>query len=151
MKKTAETLIIQVDRSVKPNYPDETKKLVYPEFECTGPEKYDLMRLRQLVHKDRGDGTSSGKPVYKNLKQAEDIKDCLNLQDGQAIRDEGVEVFRKVFGENYVFLWKSIAKNKDGDLRVPFLFAGFDSVMIDWRWVGRKWYRFYLTPAFPTN
>ena len=148
MEKTAETLIIQVDRSVKPKYPDGTKKLIRPEFERTGPTEYDLMSLRQLVHKDREDGTSSGKLVYKHLKQTEAIKDCLNLQDGQAIRDKGVEVFRKIFGENYVFLWKSIAKNEDGDLRVPFLFAGVDSVIIDWRWIGRKWHKSYCAFAF---
>ena len=139
-------LTVGVDRSVKPTYPDWFKKLEHPELECSGPAKYNLQaEVYGWFHDDQKNGYTTGKIICKYLQESKAVSTCLNLQDGLAIQAKGIVVFRKLFVDKAVFLWGSVAQNRDGHLYVPYLYDYGVSVGLDWRWLGNYWYS--LSPA----
>lgn len=128
--------IIRVDRSFKPSYPDWMKELVNPELEFAGPTEYDLSQVELWIHKKQRQGSVEGRIIYEHLWKGGAIASCLNRQDGLAIQQKGIAVFRKFFGGKKIFLWGSVARGLDGLLNVPYLHDGGDWVVMDWTWVG---------------
>ena len=128
--------IVRVDRSVKPNYPDWMKKLMNPELELAGPAEYVLKTVSQWLHDDQKNGSVEGNTIYKQLKKDNALASCLNLQDGLAIQQKGIAVFRKLFAGKAVFLWGSVVRNRNGDLIVPYLLEDGVKVVLDWNWLG---------------
>ena len=138
--------IVRVDRTVRPTYPDWFKKLEHPELECSGPTEYNLQDgVEQRLHDEQKRRAVQGNTIYKHLTDANTHASCLNLQDGLAIQQKGIAVFRKLFGGKAVFLWGSVVRHRNGSLRVPFLCESGGEVVVDWRWLGRHWYS--LSPA----
>lgn len=132
-------LTVWVDRSVRPTYPDWSKKLMYPELELAGPPEYDLSQVGLWLHDDQKNGVVVGNTIYNRLKKDNAFASCLNLQDGLAIQQKGIAVFRRLFGGKVVFLWGSVVQFCDGDLGVPFLCEDGDEVVVDWIWLDDYW------------
>jgi hypothetical protein len=130
--------IIRVDRSVKPSYPDWMKELVHPELELAGPAEYDLSQVELWIHKEQRQGSVQGKTIHEHLWKDGALISCLNRQDGLAIQQKGIAVFRKFFGGKKVFLWGSVVRSVDGLLNVPYLHDGGDRVMMGSTWVGNR-------------
>ena len=128
--------IVHVDRSVKPSYPDWMKKLMHPELELAGPAEYDLNTVSQWLHDDQKNGSVQGNTIYKHLQKGDALATCLNLQDGLAIQQKGIAVFRKLFAGKAVFLWGSVVQSRDGRLLVPYLYEFGDEVVVFWSWLG---------------
>lgn len=137
--------VIRVDRTVKPVYPDWMKKVMHPELEGAGPSEYDLATVEQWLHDDQKGNWVKGQRIYDHLKKTDTLKTCLGLRDGEEIKKKGIEVFRKVFGKNGVFLWASVVQDRGGYLHAPYLFGYGGEVVALWLWLGRDWY--YSSPA----
>lgn len=129
---------VHVDRSIKPTYPDWMKKVMHPELELAGPAEYDLLQIDQWLHDDQRSSVV-GNTIYKYLQKVDALTTCLNLQDGLAIQQKGITVFRKLFTGKAVFLWGSVVQHRVGNLRVPYLIEDVGKVLIHWRWVGYSW------------
>ena len=131
--------IIRVDRSVKPSYPDWMKKLMHPELELAGPAEYDLNTVSQWLHDDQKNGSVQGNTIYKHLQKGDNLATCLNLQDGLAIQQYGIAVFRKLFAGKAMFLWGSVVRSRHGNLGVPYLCESGDEVVVRWGWLDSHW------------
>ena len=135
-----ENLVIHVDRSVTPSYPDWMKQVMHPELANTGSAEYDISSVKLWLHPDQDNGgTTTGKVIYKHLEDNEMLQSCLNLQDGLAIQAKGIESFRKHFSGKAVFLWGSVVRGRYGRLRVPYLVERDGRVVVRWDWLGRDW------------
>lgn len=130
---------VQVDRSVKPSYPDWFKRVMHPELECAGPAEYHLQGVELWLHDDQKNGTVEGNTIYKNLKKTKSLGSCLNLQDGLVIQKKGIAVFRKLFSGKAVFLWGSVVQRRYGNLIVPYLCEFDDKVVVRWYWLDDYW------------
>jgi len=142
--------IIRVDRSVRPVYPDLAKVVVmHPELEIVGLAEYDLSNVELYLHDDQKDGKwMEGTKIYKHLKETDSLKACLGLQDALEIKKKGIEVFRKLFGGKVVCCWKSVVRDHDGNLYVPYVYDGSDRVVVDWRWLVNDWSDDYPSARF---
>ena len=133
--------LVRMDRSVKPSYPDWFKKLEHPELECSGPTEYDLQTaVQQWLHDEQKHRSVQGNTIYKHLTDTNALASCLNLQDGLAIQQKGIAVFRKLFGGKAVFLWGSVVQNRISSLDVPCLYVLGVKVVVSWDWLDRHWY-----------
>ena len=133
--------IVRVDRSVKPSYPPDWKKLMHPELELSGPAEYNLQTgVEEWLHDDQKRGSVIGNTIYKHLQKGDGLANCLNLQDGLAIQQKGIAVFRKLFAGKAVFLWGSVVQNRNGSLFVPCLYGNGDEVGLFWVWLDYYWY-----------
>ena len=127
--------LIRVDRTIKPVYPDWLKKVMHPELEAQGPAEYDLANVEQWLHDGQKNGKwIEGNKIYAHLKDNDLLKTCLTLRDGEEIKKNGVEAFRKFFKGKALFLWGSVVQNDDGVLYVPYLSGVGGKVVV--RWLG---------------
>jgi len=132
--------IIRVDRTVKPVYPDWLKKVMHPELEAQGPAEYDLANVEQWLHDgQKGGKWIEGNKIYAHLKDNDLLKTCLTLRDGEEIKKNGVEAFRKFFKGKALFLWGSVVRHDGGSLFVPCLDDGGDRVVVSWGRLGSVW------------
>lgn len=134
--------IIRVDRSVRPTYPDWVDKVMHPELESTGPTEYDLATAVSLWRHDGQKGSRcTGQVIYDHLKGSGMLASCLSLQDAVEIQKKGVAVFRQVFGNNFVYFWKSVVQYRGSRrLDVPYLFVGGGEVVLSWYWLDYDWF-----------
>ena len=123
--------IVRVDRSIKPSYPDWMREVMHPELECSGPTKFDLRDVSLWLATGQDTGVVTGGVIYSQLKRENILQSCINLQDGLAIQQKGIVVFRKLFAGKVVFLWGSIIEDCNGNLNVPCLFEDGDEVVVD--------------------
>jgi len=130
--ESALDFIVRVDRSVKPTYPGWVEKLIHPELELAGPTEYDLSMVGLWLYDDQKTGAVLGSVIYYYLNRTYNIATCLNLQDGLAIQQKGIAVFRKLFSGKTVFLWGSVVQGHGHCLLVPYLCEFGDNVMVDW-------------------
>ena len=131
--------LVRVDRAVKPSYPDWFKKLEHLELELAGPAEYDLSQVEQWLYDDQKLGVVQGNTIYKQLQNDNALGLCLNLQDGLAIQQKGITVFRKLFAGKAVFLWGSVVQGQYGDLDVPCLYGLGGEVVLNWCWLDDSW------------
>ncbi|HEV7449594.1 MAG TPA: hypothetical protein VGP13_03610 [Candidatus Paceibacterota bacterium] len=126
--------IIRVNRQTRPVYPDWM--FVHPKLQATGPAKYDLSEVEHWLHpRQMGAGQVMAEVVYEHLMDNRMLESCLSVRDGEEIRKQGIDVFRRFFGNNLLFLWKSVAKPVSPDYdfsRVPFLMDFGDELVLDW-------------------
>ena len=116
------SIIVYVDRSVRPSYPEWVKEPLYPEHECSGPENFDPGTLNQyLFGKQLSGGYETGHAIHEHLLSDGLLASCVNLQDLVAIKSLGIKLFRKHFKGKALFAWKSVVSDHDGGLRVPCL------------------------------
>lgn len=103
---------IEVDRSVTPDYGHYDGILLYPEYEQSGPEVYDLNSDVMLWrHRDQRPWVCvSGTIIHEQLKNTNALSSCLNLQDGHAIIQKGISTYYKLFGNRRLVLWKSVVQ-----------------------------------------
>lgn len=134
-------IIVRVDRSIRPVYPDWMKLVMHPELEPTGPAEYDLATIDPWLHDGQKNGRSmEGHKLYEYLKENGMLESCLSLRDGEEIQKKGIAVFRKFFQGKAVFLWKSVVQNRDGDFRVPYLCKTGGWVVMGWSWLDNDWF-----------
>ena len=132
--------LIHVDRSIRPVYPDWVKLVMHPELESTGPVEYDLGAVDLWLHDVQKNGQRiEGHKLYEYLKEKKILERCLSLRDGEEIQKQGIEIFRKYFGDKAVSLWKSVVQNRNGDLNVPYLVEYGGQVVLYWGWLDDDW------------
>ncbi|MFA7285624.1 MAG: hypothetical protein WC011_02135 [Candidatus Paceibacterota bacterium] len=137
---------VEVDRSQKPIYPVFLEKVIHPEFELTGPDKFDLQNDVNLwCHEYQVQGIVRGHSIYDELKEDDLLKDCLNLADLFGLQQKGIKVFQYLYKGKRVFGWKSVILTCLGELYAPCL-DEYDS-NINFDWVHVKEYWFYDCPA----
>ncbi len=90
------------------------------------------------LHPDQIRGYVEGDKILSHLKENNLLEDCATLEDLEEIQKQGVEFYRKHFGNKFVYAWKSV-RNRNGDLRVPCLCGLDDRVVLDWDWVDVGW------------
>jgi len=129
-------LVVKVDRSVRPVYPDWVKDILHPRLERKGPLEFHLRTgLNQWLHGGQKNGGGIiGSNIYGYLKNNGMLSSRLNLQDGLAIQAKGIVIFRKLFQERSLFLWKSVVCRDDGRRHVPYLFGDDGRIVIHWCW-----------------
>ncbi len=126
--------IIKINRTIRPEYPDFAKKVLYPKLFRLGPTKFDVRTLlRWKVHKER----KIFFPLYEILEELvakKLIGQCLGLAELMAILERGNGFFRKYFPEeNDIFGWKSVVADDDDRLIVPCLnIYGAQKIELDW-------------------
>lgn len=145
--KPTPDFLVYVDKLIKPAHPGWFRMLMDTELECTKPTKYDLRTIQQWLAKGQKSHIR-GDCVYTQLKKNKTITLCLNLQDGFAIKQKGIIVFRKLFAGNVVFLWGSVAQFRGDNLIVPCLYEYGNRVVLGWRWLCDDWYSNYPALCF---
>ncbi len=125
--------VVYVNRVTRPSYPNWRRHVLHPEFERHGPSTYDLAALDLWIPDMQRAGSVSCAEVHEHLKLTDTLPQCLNLQDGVAIRKKGLRLYTSLFGERSIFLWKSVVVNRWRDTCVPYLFV-YDrrEVIITW-------------------
>lgn len=137
--------IIRVDRSIRPVYPDwADKKWVNDEkfmaLEKTGPSEYGLQSIEQWLHdRQKNGGRRRGQVIQDYLTSSNMLESCLGLADLLAIQKFGIEIFRKHFAGKAAFGWKSVVRDRDGDLRAPYLVGDDGRVELGWGWLDGVW------------
>jgi hypothetical protein len=133
--------VIQVDRSIKPTYPDWVGKVMDVELESTGPAEYDLdTDVIVWPHDQQESDEPTGQTIYNYLKKSGLLVSCLSLRDAEEIQKKGVDVFRELFGSDTLYFWKSVVKQRNSQaLWVPGLSLA-DEVILDWRKIDDKWH-----------
>jgi len=141
--------LVRVDRSVKPSYPNWFSTLENPELECSGPTEYNLQDGVEQWLANGQESVVRGDRVYGQLKKEKALASCLNLQDGLAIQQKGIAVFRKLFAGKAVFLWGSVV-NREGtySLHVPYLYGGGGEVVVRWLWLDHLCHSIYPALRF---
>jgi hypothetical protein len=122
--------------SVKPVYPDWVQKVMHPELEGMGPAESDVGKLLQYLIPGQERGIVTGHAIYKHLKDGDLLESCLGLADLLAIQSKGIVFFRKYFAGKAVFGWRSVVRDRGGDLCVPSLIEYGGGVVLRWRWLG---------------
>jgi hypothetical protein len=132
--------VVDVDRSKRVIVP-EGCTLLFHELERTGPPKYDLRIVEHWLHEQQKLSRVSGKTIFDYLESGNMLQSCLGWQDGCAIKEKGVEVFRELFGRSaVVFLWKTVIRNVQGNLGVSCLLESDSELKMDWYWLeGFHW------------
>ncbi|OGI27472.1 MAG: hypothetical protein A2359_05050 [Candidatus Moranbacteria bacterium RIFOXYB1_FULL_43_19] len=132
--------IIRIDRSIRPAYPDWVQMVMHPELEDTGPAEFDLAEVEQWLHNKQKRGVVEGNVIYQFLKDNDMLKTCLGLRDGEEIQKKGIDLFRRFFKGKAVYLWKSVVRDRDGFLGIPYLGGGGSGVIVSRSWLDRDWY-----------
>jgi hypothetical protein len=144
--------IIHVTRSVPPTYPDWVKEVRHPELQVTGPAEFDLAKLEQWLHEDQhGSNYVRGQVIYDDLAQNAVLESCLGLADLLAIQKLGIKVFRQHFAGKAVFGWKSVVRDRNGYLCVPYLYEDGGQVKLYWNWLDFGWYERYPALRFASQ
>ncbi len=131
---------IKVNRKNKPEYPSWVKEVLNPELESTGPAEFDAAKVDLWLHEgQKNGGLIKGKVIYDHLLKEKMLGGCLNLQDLLAIKEKGIEFYRKHFSGKYLFGWKSVVRNDGRSLDCPYLDERGDEVVLYWRWLEDVW------------
>lgn len=147
--ETEPTSIVCVDRSIRPTYCDWTKKLLHLELEGTGPSEFDSSKLEHWLHDGQKDGKCvKGKRIYEHLKANDLLKDCLGLRDLEEIEKKGITFFRALFKGEAFFAWKSVVRDHNGYLLVPYLCEYGGKVVLLWYWLVLIWHPDYPALRF---
>lgn len=133
--------IIRVDRSVRPTYPEWMKDVLHPELEAVGPTEFEIARVEQWLHDDqKGGNYVRGQVIYDHLKSYNMLESCFGLRDLEEIQKKGIAFFRKYFESRVVFGWRSVVRNRIGDLLAPYLLESDGEVVLGWSWLDNRWY-----------
>ncbi len=131
--------IVRVDRSVRPVYPDWVEKVMHQKLENTGPAEYDASKLELWLHPDQK-SVVRGNVIYSHLEDKNLLSGCLGLRDLEEIRKKGIAFFRQNFKGLAVFAWKSVVRDRNDDLSVPYLYGSGGGVVLGWYWLGLRWH-----------
>lgn len=135
-------IVIRVDRTIKPTYPDWMTKVIHPELEAQGPAEYDLTNVEQWLHDGQKNGKwIEGNKIYAKLQENDNamLKTCLTLRDGEEIKRNGIETYCKFFKGKALFLWGSVVQRGVGSLYVPFLDDDRGKVVVHWVGLDYGW------------
>lgn len=135
--------IVHIDRTVRLRYPF-LSKVDRPDLEYTGPAKYSLssVKLWFAPFQERELSSFSGSDIYTKIRDDDiPLNRFLGLQDGLAIQQKDIIVFRKFFGGRSVFLWKSVVGSTfyGRGYRVPYLCQEKGKIILRWRWFDSDW------------
>lgn len=108
--------IVRVDRAITPPppYGSESIELLHPELQTAGPKSYDLSRISQWIHPSQAAWPPDflGEQLYEHLRDNTMLERCLGYTDGLRIEKMGAQIFRKFFGRNTAYLWRSAAVDR---------------------------------------
>ena len=100
-------------------------------------------QLNALVKKSRRRGNRTSNPCryseVSNHPQGRNFARLHGLRDLEEIQKKGISFFRSHFQGKAVFAWKSVVQNRDGSLRVPYLYDNGDDVVLNWNWLDNDW------------
>jgi hypothetical protein len=150
---------VHVDRSKS----EETLKqyfpiygqLIYPDLQAVGPTVYDLRKVKIHSHDSlRAQsiyGLVNGPKVFEDIVSRGNLKDCLAYEDLVAIKQMDLDVFLRVFDGKHVAARRSIRRDFDGYMYVPYLFQNYgeQETQIKWVSVEGNLYNFMLEVHFP--
>jgi hypothetical protein len=71
---------------------------------CIKPSEYDLSKEVELFYPHQKRESVKIKVIYEYMRDLGMLDNCLIMQDGLAIQEKGIGVFRKLYGENHIFL-----------------------------------------------
>ncbi len=122
-------------------YPGGEPLLVHPELAGMGPAEYDLGALHVVPYGPEGSLTVHH--IYDRVRfrkgllrilgftdtGATGLRGCLDVADGLAIKEKGLEVFREFFSGKTVWLLRSTVNN-GGTLGAPCLFESRNEVAV---------------------
>jgi hypothetical protein len=124
--------IVRVDRTSELVYPGWVKEVLYPELENTGPAEYDATKLTLFLLPDQEIGIVTGKRIYQYFSDGNLLQNCLGFRDLLEIQKKGVNFFQQNWNGKVVYGWRSVVRDHDGDLYVPYLCVDFNWV-VEWR------------------
>jgi hypothetical protein len=140
-------VVVEVNRSIKSTtYPSLAEKIVFPEFECSGPLSYSPQDVGWYRTTE---GFVAGEVLsYLNYKGF--LRNCFKIQDGYAFQEGGVEVFREFFGDVNVnvLLFGSVVKDINGKLFSPLMYTDSTSVFVEWFSLEHVLESVFLIPYF---
>jgi hypothetical protein len=82
---------------------------------------FAIQDVYQWLYKEQKNGTVTGTVIHEYLQKHRMIKDCLGISDLIEIRKKGPKFFNEHFGNNCVFAWKSLSRNRHDHLWAPCL------------------------------
>ena len=145
--------ILTVDRTKKIDYGkflSDGDAFLCPPFALPGPASYDLKDDVLLwQHPEQFlPQRCSGEKVLRKLLESGDIRRCLDLQDGLAIREMRCQVFGEVT-RGTIFLFRAAIRTRDGEIIVPRLYDDEDiGLHIDTRPVVNELNPYDFIPMF---
>lgn len=132
-------IAVIMDRTAALVYPDWVDKVLYPELEKTGPDRFYVTNLERWLHPKQVKGVVEGNEIHDDLKNKNLLEGCLGLAELEAIRKRGVVFFRKYFPGQTPFGWRSVVQIRSGGLHVPCLVESGGEVVVIWVWLGNLW------------
>ncbi len=106
----------------------------------TGPSHLDPALAPLYLHpKQKNGGVLEGNKLYASLKETGLIALCFSLRDGEELL-KNPHLFPEVWKGRSVFLWKSVVRNRDGGLDVPYVYWDGGQVCLRWRWLDNVWF-----------
>ncbi len=131
--------VVWVDRSICPNYPPQVRRVIHPDLESHGPDKFETSEIILWLHEGQRVGVVNGGTIYRFILENQILRSCLGLRDLEEIQKKGLHHFRRHFRGKAVFGWKSIVLFEDGYLYVPFLIEDLGTVALYWYWLNGGW------------
>ena len=125
-----------------PAYPVWVTDVLHPELARTSPGEFNLAELEPWRPRAGSQRTlRTGNWIYQQLKRADLIDRCLGLRELREIKQHGIPYYRRRFGSQTVFGWKSVVRDRLGFLYVPYLFEFGDGVDVHWYLLEFAWER----------
>jgi molybdopterin converting factor small subunit len=149
-EKIADT-IIRVNRSDDTIYPAWVKERLHKKLELSGPSEYDIGTIEEWYHPEQENGVVKGEVIYTYQADKDMLKDQLSLADLLAIKTKGIVFFRRYYFGKAVFGWKSVVRDVDDDLLVPYLIEYGGEVILFWYWLGEDWDSSYPALRFASK
>ncbi len=104
------TVIGDVDRTAPLPLPSWIEEQPFPSILARPPQEYNLAEVEQWLHEEQKDGgTVAGPELFGYLLRNNMFGSCLSAWDLEAIRERGVDVFRRFFTGKTLLGWGSIA------------------------------------------
>jgi len=124
---------IEIDRREVWPEPSWSKKVIFPELDNSGPDKYNVGELRQFLHPGQATLlTVKAQNIFDYLVGREMIRWCISVRDLIALKEKGLPFFRAYFGNIAVFAWRSARVRKTDTSCVPFIFEKDDVLVLRW-------------------
>lgn len=150
MVKSATGVTVRINRSTRLVYPLWVTLGVHFRIWGLGPAEYDLTAIELFLWVFQwGTRKVEGYDLHEYLKRTGMIEKCLDLRDAVEIQRLDPDVFREIFGDSNVFLWRSSAEDRSGDKHVPYLCLREGGIVLAWRSIKEKWGASDLAALFP--
>ncbi len=132
MSSTAANLI-RVNRTHKPEYPPNIRRILHSELELSGPTEYDLTQIELWRHRGQeGTNVIVGTAIYDHLELTNSLRYHFTLLDLITVKEKGATYFRTHFAGYVIFAWASTAEDHTLRKFTPYLCEQGDGIILDW-------------------